>query len=738
MSRDSFVGLRRARDVRRIEIPMIQRDYAQGRKGAAPIRDAFLDVLRDAAMGTRSVHLDFVYGELVEDKLVPLDGQQRLTALFLLHWYVAARAGIAPEEAAKRLPALTYETRYSSKVFCLRLASERPSFPLEPHPGTLSAWLVDRSWFVRAWRHDPTIESMLVVLDALDARLRDTDCALIWERLLDDASPPITFDFLSIRDLGLTDELYVKMNSRGKPLTTFENFKASLEDMIRGVSADLHREVSRKLDNQWCDAFWRLRGQDNTIDDKFLSYFLFATDMIGHRSGRTVQTGDAPLVRARAVFASDHPDAADNVRGLIAAFDVWDGRDIAQLFRDLFTNTGHEAGKVALFDDVQLFDACCNEYAGRGFALRKVVLLHAVVRHLTVRSADAGERLRTLRNLLFNAENELRQATLPELLSSAERIVDGGMSSQVTGFNRRQMAEENAKVALVAATPDVASALRQLEDHPLLQGCLASFDLEPSRLAERVRAFDELFLASGVPSEQVVAALLAKGNYARELFSGRFQFGVASRVVWRELLTGADVSAIKAPLQALLDELGSPREGTLDERLSEIIENYLSDREAKREFDWRYYFVKYRAMRRGASGIYASAARTMGFNVCMLEKSRLTGWYRDPFLTAIYELAGRPDGAREPWFKQGYPSDARWLEIESTGAGMRCVEDGFELRAPADADLQVAFAAILERHGADENGLVRVPHLPRPDGRVDTVDRVVFGAELLKELVGGQ
>ncbi|WP_366144120.1 DUF262 domain-containing protein [Candidatus Accumulibacter sp. ACC012] len=38
------------------------------------------------------LNLDFIYGSVEgdgEDSILPLDGQQRLTTLFLLHWYLA-------------------------------------------------------------------------------------------------------------------------------------------------------------------------------------------------------------------------------------------------------------------------------------------------------------------------------------------------------------------------------------------------------------------------------------------------------------------------------------------------------------------------------------------------------------------------------------------------------------------------------------------------------------------------
>src|SRR5690348_1184106 len=95
----TYSGLfaRRAADapvVDRIEIPIIQRDYAQGRDSlaVARIRSNFLDVLHGALTTETPVSLDFVYGDVVNGTLRPLDGQQRLTTLFLLHWYLAWRA----------------------------------------------------------------------------------------------------------------------------------------------------------------------------------------------------------------------------------------------------------------------------------------------------------------------------------------------------------------------------------------------------------------------------------------------------------------------------------------------------------------------------------------------------------------------------------------------------------------------------------------------------------------------
>ena len=105
-----------------IEMPIIQRDYAQGRSGKENLRKNFLTDLKkaldkDSPYENTTMKLDFVYGSTENGKLYPLDGQQRLTTLWLLHWYIALRAGKL-KEASNHLIKFSYETRVSSRDFC--------------------------------------------------------------------------------------------------------------------------------------------------------------------------------------------------------------------------------------------------------------------------------------------------------------------------------------------------------------------------------------------------------------------------------------------------------------------------------------------------------------------------------------------------------------------------------------------------------------------------------------------
>ena len=116
--------------IKEVEIPRIQRDYAQGRlkdikkKKMDDKGKRFIEYIFKCLEEKRNVELDFVYGEINAGKLVPLDGQQRLTTLFLLHWYLGTYE-LNKEDLKSlkdKLIKFSYETRASSKTFCKRKA----------------------------------------------------------------------------------------------------------------------------------------------------------------------------------------------------------------------------------------------------------------------------------------------------------------------------------------------------------------------------------------------------------------------------------------------------------------------------------------------------------------------------------------------------------------------------------------------------------------------------------------
>lgn len=274
-----------------ITIPMIQRDYAQGRLSEYEVRRRFLDVIFGALVNDEELELDFIYGsiESLDDKqyFIPLDGQQRLTMLFLLYWYIASRELDICEFAKlqARLIKFSYSTRPTARNFCEKLCTQVFNIGNKP-----SLEITESQWFYEAYNQDPTVKSMLVVLDEIHERY------IKQQKVLYTSLDKIGFYVLPLDGFHLTDELYIKMNARGKQLTDFENFKADLINWVQteseansdlSISDVVYDErtmpysmmLGLKLDNDWTKLFWNFRKKGikkqtgETIDLDYMRFW---------------------------------------------------------------------------------------------------------------------------------------------------------------------------------------------------------------------------------------------------------------------------------------------------------------------------------------------------------------------------------------------------------------------------------------------------------------------------------
>lgn len=273
---------------RKIEIPIIQRDYAQGRIGKEKLREKFLRDLKNALDVNKILELDFVYGNIENNCFNPLDGQQRLTTLWLLHWYIAFKAGTLKKNETI-FKNFTYETRTSSREFCNKLCE----FSVQDSSKNVVNLIENQTWFFSEWKQDPTIQSMLTMLggtsikdnkaneifDGFDEVFEDTSKSKFekyWEILSDENKCPIVFYYLDLLDLKLSDDLYIKMNARGKQLTDFENFKADLVGYIKNENIEhennIKESIAHKLDTTWTDIFWKNKSPNNKIDEIYFAF----------------------------------------------------------------------------------------------------------------------------------------------------------------------------------------------------------------------------------------------------------------------------------------------------------------------------------------------------------------------------------------------------------------------------------------------------------------------------------
>lgn len=308
----------------RIEIPIIQRDYTYGRKTATTIKEKIVKDIYNSLNNENSfLHLDFIYGKLVGKEnlsafernktnikallktiqsyaselevaidydlveqtkeeavkitFIPLDGQQRLTTLFLVHWYLVQNLKL--EDELKSLNKFSYATRVGAKDFCQLITTT--FFDFSKSDSLISELISNNENYYSDWKKDPTVISMLSVINEIDKVFKDSvsNFENYWAGLTQNNK--ITFDFFDLDDFELTDELYIKMNARGKKLTNFENLKAWI---IKECSEDITiNNWKNNFDIKWNDLFWNRKPiEQATVDIEYLNYFkaLFLGDYL--------------------------------------------------------------------------------------------------------------------------------------------------------------------------------------------------------------------------------------------------------------------------------------------------------------------------------------------------------------------------------------------------------------------------------------------------------------------------
>lgn len=433
-----------------VVVPMVQRDYAQGRQEpiAELVRANLLRDMRAALFQeTAPLDLNFVYGKVEEgNRFIPLDGQQRLTTLFLLHVYAFQH----DEAKTAILKKFSYETRKTSRDFLERLVEHRSTvFSSELHP---SLEVEDSEWFVASWRHDPTIQSALVMLDCIAATFDNTQ--LLAAGLSSEGSVPITFKFLDMDNLGMADNLYIKLNARGRPLTPFENFKARLIGALKKLdiefNGDFNTQFELLMDGEWTDLFWEDHKED--FDSTFLSFF-------------------GVLLRNLRLIASDNDwsNVFDYERATAEFF-----RTIQSTLNFLCAHPEEVEARGLIFSAL----TGTPSYGDR-------VLFHAVTTYL--RESEGVDRsgltpwLRVIKNLVLNTridEQRLYDRAIDgvnELISHSQDVLSYlAAEGRVTGFDSGQLREEWVKARLILQDEAFAAEIFEAETHPYFSGQIRS------------------------------------------------------------------------------------------------------------------------------------------------------------------------------------------------------------------------------------------------------------------------
>lgn len=548
----------------KISIPIIQRDYAQGRKDAATIRDKFLHEIFNRLDNDENLFLDFVYGNIEGDKFIPIDGQQRLTTLFLLHLYFAKKE----KKDCEYLKGFTYETRSSSREFCERLVNADIDF----NKDEISADIKNYSWFMPFWENDPTVKSMLVMLDSIHDKFKNSN---FYDRLEN-----IKFSFLELKEFGLTDDLYIKMNARGKPLSEFENFKAEFEK-------ELSQDIKAKLDNEWLDLFWGLKDSDkksidlSSVDKRYMAFFkgvasnFTILDIKDTKEAKDFDFDEFDILDTLEFFSSNKNNVNNVIKILDELCEV-SNYELLKNFTDTSKDVTYET-RVKFFALSMFLINFGAQKLGGDFYKEYERIASNVARDFNI---DSISNLKQAFEFINEISEKCKNEKIFELLEGFDDKQPE--SFKTIGFYKWQ---EKKKLKLMQSDTRWIDAINEAEKHWYLGSNLtflidfAENDVE--KFKEYYKKFDEIFKEDR-ENFFFQRALLTKGDYLPERGNSSYftfcNFNNNSRNKddnWRDVFYDKEKSKF---LKNLLDD---------DRGLQDIIEKF-DDKSY-----WGYYFIKY-------------------------------------------------------------------------------------------------------------------------------------------------
>lgn len=598
-----------------IEIPIIQRDYVQGRGSAEEVRTQFIETIaKTLSIAPENLEepldLDFVYGSLHgndHETFWPLDGQQRLTTLFLLHWYLANRDGDINsfhEMVFKNQQVqFTYQTRSSSRMFFNELAKvtidldELPDTSINDH--ALSDALRNSKWFFVSLGYDPTVQSALTMLDAIHNRFHKSSG--FYQRLVGMQKPYVTFQFLNLEEFGLSDDLYIKMNARGKPLTAFENFKAKFEQtvgelckdetmMLHGVSLSVKEYISRKMDTEWADLFWVFCGANtHKIDDQQMHFFRSIFEVLF-----VISADKSDEAKIRTFLEKIRDDKFEPTHFKYMELDFFS----KELILNLITLMNRLSLSSGAFQQYLQNTAYYNEKAVFSLALEKLIARRRDTSGLTYQPAvqffawclffikkegdidhdSFYQWTRVTHNLTVNSRIESVNIyhdalnSLVTLIDQSDNVLnflanaEGKLTLQ--GFYNPQVREECIKAQLILCSDNWQTLIFRAEQHGYLQGQIeflldfsgvSSFFAEHGHckwdeaadieflatFEEYLRKTEALFESNGIRKFDdflFERALLVKGDYLLKSI-GNHSFlknGFERDLSWKRLLRGSE------------------------------------------------------------------------------------------------------------------------------------------------------------------------------------------------------
>ncbi len=683
-----------------IVFPLIQRDYAQGRSDSHStlIRKSFISSLLNAIKNKDSkkpLILGFIFGSSKEGQFVPFDGQQRLSTLFLLYLYAAVRDKFFKDPSVQKIfYKMRYEARQETSIFmdnflkALAGSEEFQNLFSNSQSGNLIAQYVKKQpWFSPAWYRDQSIGGFLISLDEIKRYFISEP--ELWKTLINQDNAPVQFYFADIINFDASgDDLFIKMNARGKGLGHFEKFKAAFLEWLKMEYPHKEEIFAAKFDQEWQDLFWKAFGKNYKGDkahhsDSCFYNFLnwFSNIIIQLTDPSPAQKKDDLLHKITLSLQTEPflsiPDSnltfMENILDSLAMLEKIRGVEdfLKSVFLKAEDDTTPQKGKISWYHNVGMFKEICHtgildtECTLMFFAC--ILLLVKNFRQIKSEGEENWQnlfpnqdqllQLRMIRNLVENSRTEIANASMSSLLEGIEHLINKDALPHV--FNSFQLSEELAKMEVRRRDPELAENLDWLEDHPQLRGCVAIFSVknsyrnklkfEAKELKLGKRLFEKVLGDKSIPWDTLLRAFLTENIFGlREgsLSNKYFYMGRGENECRRKIFTTSRAdcfSEIRDSVQKFGEKIDHFSDQPIEVEISKLIYKWVEKNRQDKKMDWRWYFVAYPEILPSfcqTDGFYDWKYSWKSFEQRQLQKQILKGSHRNPFLWAVYVEAG--------------------------------------------------------------------------------------------------
>lgn len=398
----------------RVVIPGIQRHYVQGANNpkAESVRKQFIkEIFTAIEKKQHEFNLHFIYGPINtdgEDSFVPVDGQQRLTTLWLIARYAVEKAEPSDrKDLLSLLSRFTYEDRINAKRFCQALTCENSRWDItqDPNPDILC-----QDWFVDYWKEDETVASMIRMLSTIHEEWNKHQDTITAEDVLEAIASKIRFN-LKIDAFG--DDIYMKMNARGLQLTQWENFKGKFSEDLCEDKKEWWVKEMEELSNR----FFTCSDEQHELPDNAF-FALYARIMAYEARESGVDCGNS--IKQLAAYTHNHNTWSQIELPFVPYSDfsgITNNESIASTVADtcvkmIKTVLASAQNIVPYFGDSKLFDTFFHPQNGN--ELDFTLCCYEYFKKFVNKDVDATHFLKALRlmwNILENVDKQYEKKT---------------------------------------------------------------------------------------------------------------------------------------------------------------------------------------------------------------------------------------------------------------------------------------------------------------------------------------